>query len=283
MKLDLMYKKIKTELEKIYDKREANNIADMVIENITGMNRIERLIKKEIILNDEQITKAEKYLNELMVHRPIQYVLHEAWFSRIKFFVDENVLIPRPETEELVEWIISDTDKTKQISILDIGTGSGCIAIALKKKLPQTIIHALDISDPAIQIAKRNANENNAEIIFHKTNILDEEEWKSLQQFDIIVSNPPYIKTTEAKEMHKNVLNFEPHLALFTQDDDALIFYRKIAAFANTHLHAGGKLYFEINELYPQEVAGILSEAGFKNTSLKKDMHGKYRMICAWK
>ena len=188
-----------------------------------------------------QTEKIKRLTQELLTHKPIQYVLNEVWFAGIKFYVDENVLIPRPETEELCEWIVvNEKSKVKskkskikpQTSlILDIGTGSGCIAVTLKKKMRDAEISALDVSEKALHVAEKNASSNNTEIQFYCLNILNEDEWKSLPHFDIIVSNPPYVKESEAAAMQKNVLKYEPHTALFVNDDDAFIFYNKIFFF----------------------------------------------------
>jgi release factor glutamine methyltransferase len=236
---------------------------------------------------------------QLLLHTPVQYVLHEAWFAGLKFYVDENVLIPRPETEELVFWIADWTtlgeqseDKTdhktknkqqkkKSLKLLDIGTGSGCIPIALKKKLGDWDVHALEAYAGALQVAKKNAATLQTPITFYAIDILTEADWKPLPTFDIIVSNPPYIRQGEAATMPGNVTRFEPHSALFVPDDDPLLFYKKIADFALLHLYKDGVLFFEINESLGSEVCGILAEKGFVDIVLKKDMQGKERMVRA--
>ncbi len=276
-------------LSEIYDEREAANIADMVIEFVTGLRKIDRVLDKQFLLNEEQNVKLKSCLVDLLKHKPVQYILHEAWFAGMKFYVDENVLIPRPETEELVELIAKEvdsgllTDDSLTFTVLDIGTGSGCIAIALKKKSSiinrQFSISAIDISENALNIAKKNAIENKMEIYFFQTNILDENEWKQFVKFDIIISNPPYIKQSEQVSMGENVLKFEPHLALFVADEDALIFYKKIAAFGLRHLNKNGKLFFEINENLGNEICELLENSGYKNIELKKDMQGKNRFV----
>jgi release factor glutamine methyltransferase len=200
----------------------------------------------------------------------------------LKLYVDENVLIPRPETEELVEWIVSDlTIHNSQFTILDIGTGSGCIAIALKKKLPSSQLSALDISEAALKIAQRNASDHNTQINFFRADILHEEDIENLSRFDVIVSNPPYVKRNEAEDMRTNVFLYEPHVALFVPDEDALLFYRHIARFANSHLNENGCLYVEINELHAEDVADLFRASGFRSIEIKKDMQGKDRMIKA--
>lgn len=275
-------KKLKDKLATIYNNREAENITDMVLENITGYSKSERLIYKTKLLNDDQLKKLNNHINELMLHKPVQYVLHEAWFAGMKFYVDENVLIPRPETEELVEWIVQDfkfSIANLKLTILDIGSGSGCIAIALKKKLPFGNVYALDINDKALEITLKNAVANDAEIELIHADILNVDKQQSFSIFDIIVSNPPYIKQSEANQMAENVLKYEPASALFVPDENALLFYNAIADFALINLNDNGKLYFEINETLGNEVASLLAAKGFSNIILKKDLQGKDRMI----
>jgi len=277
------YKQLMFQLFELNDDREAGNIADRVTEHITGLKRIDRIINKQFLLTTEQEQLLNNYTVQLLDHKPVQYVLHEAWFAGMQFYVDENVLIPRPETEELVEWVIKEvlSFEFTVYSLLDIGTGSGCIPIALKKKLSPVEIHALDVSATAIEIAKKNSALQQTEINFHQLDILNENEWKQLPTFDIIVSNPPYIKQSEEDEMRKNVLQYEPHIALFVPENDALIFYKTIATFGLKHLNKNGKLFFEINEALGNEVCVLLEQYGYNNIELKKDMQGKDRMVKA--
>ena len=277
------YKHLMYQLFELYDDREAGNIADMVTEHITGLKRIDRIINKQFPLTNEQEQLLNIYAAELLQHKPVQYVLHEAWFAGIPFYVDENVLIPRAETEELVEWILKEVSgfQFPVSSLLDIGTGSGCIPVALKKKLSSIEIHALDVSAAALEVAKKNAALQQTEITFHQLDILNKEDWSRLPKFDIIVSNPPYIKQSESEEMHGNVVQHEPHLALFVADEDALLFYKTIAAFAQQHLNSKGKLFFEINEVLSNEVCALLEQYRFKNIELRKDMQRKDRMVKA--
>nr|WP_255551680.1 peptide chain release factor N(5)-glutamine methyltransferase [Aridibaculum aurantiacum] len=264
----------------VCDDREAANIANMVIEHFTGQKKIDRIINKDLPVTTEQQRALETAGQQLARHKPVQYVLNEAWFYGIHFYVNENVLIPRPETEELVEWVVQDMQKQHSaISILDVGTGSGCIPIALKKQLPGATIAAVDVSAEALQVAKQNAASNEADIDFHQLNILDTDEWKQLQVYDAIVSNPPYIKANEQEQMNQNVLAYEPHLALFVPDDNALIFYEAIAEFGKQHLQEKGRLYFEINEQLGEQVVQLLQAKGYKDVVLKKDMQGKDRMV----
>lgn len=265
------------QLSTIYDSREAANIADWVMENLTGFKKIDRLINKEASLNPQQLVLLEEYTGELLLHKPIQYVLHEAWFCGMKLYVDENVLIPRPETEELVEWIIADKPSAR--SILDVGTGSGCIPIALKKKLPKAEVYACDVSKPALELAMKNAREHDTLVNFLQIDFLHKNNWPALPKVDILVSNPPYIPLKDKAAMNRNVVQYEPHLALFVQDNDPLIFYAALAGFALSNLLPGGAIYAEIHEDLGNSVQELFSAKGFAHTELKKDMQGKNRMI----
>lgn len=271
-----------SQLKSLYDEREAANITDWVMEHLTGKKRIDRLLEKELILSSTQLARLDIILQELATHKPIQYVLGEAWFAGMKFFVNEDVLIPRPETEELVEWIYAESRQSTRnhLQLLDIGTGSGCIPISLKKKQPALSIAALDVSKGAIAVAKRNAGSLEAAIHFILVNFLNEAFWDQLPVADIIVSNPPYIKESEQNNMRKNVLGFEPLLALFVPDNDALLFYRKIALFGKTNLTEEGTIFVEINEALGKEVADLFEVNGY-TVELRKDMEGKDRMIKA--
>ncbi len=268
-------------LLKIYTDREAAQISDMVMEHITGFTKTQRLINKELLFTKLQEQQLQIYTEQLMRHKPVQYVLQEAWFAGMKMYVDEHVLIPRPETEELIAAIISELPN-KKYTILDVGTGSGCIAIAIKKKLPAANVYALDINLKALDIAKKNAAENSVDIHFFKTDILHFSAEKTLHEFDVIVSNPPYIKKNEADKMLPNVLLYEPHTALFVPDNDPLLFYRAIADFSLKHLKVNmGKLYFEINETMGKQIAVLLKEKGFSNIIIQKDLQKKDRIVSA--
>ena len=241
--------------------------------------------------NKEQINHI---LQELLTHRPVQYVLNEAWFYGFKFEVNETVLIPRPETEELVDWVLKEVQgkkyevrtedsaylvpRTSYLHILDIGTGSGCIPIALKKNLPAANISAIDVCSEALHTAINNAVMHETEINFQLLDFLDENKWNELGTYDLIISNPPYVKTSEAKTMSEHVLEYEPHKALFVPDEDALLFYRKIADFALTHLNSNGIVYLEINQQLGKETIDLLQQKGFA-VELKKDMSGNERML----
>jgi release factor glutamine methyltransferase len=273
-------KKLNESVLRSYEKREAGKVSDVIMENLTGLSKTERLINKQKELTKQQQQQLEKFTHELLQHKPVQYVLHEAWFFGMKFYVDENVLIPRPETEELVALILEESH-INHPAILDVGCGSGCIAIALKKKLPEAAVFGLDISAEALSISKKNALSNDVDIEFIEADILNLSDNILLPAFDIIISNPPYIKKSEASMMHLNVLNFEPHQALFVPDNDPLIFYKAITAFSLKHLKKTGKIFFEINESLSDEVVALLQSKGFINIEVKKDLYGKERIVSA--
>ncbi|HEU4575904.1 MAG TPA: peptide chain release factor N(5)-glutamine methyltransferase [Chitinophagaceae bacterium] len=273
--------KLRYQLMERYDTAEARNITDWVLEHVTGWSRIDRIINKQLKLSASQEADLEKITGRLMQHEPVQYVLNEAWFCGMKFFVNHNVLIPRPETEELVHWILQDFPPGAQgLKILDIGTGSGCIPITLKTKLKAAELWSCDVSENALQVAKQNAANLQADIRFLLLDFLDQSGWYPLPVFDIIVSNPPYVPESDQQSMQPNVLNFEPHTALFVPDNDSLVFYKAIIDFAVTHLKAGGAVYAEIHENLGAGTSRLFEAAGF-SVQLKKDMQGKDRMIKA--
>jgi release factor glutamine methyltransferase len=263
------------QLATIYDSREAANIADWVLEHLTGWKKSERIIHKQHVMEPGKELLLERYMQELLQHKPVQYVLHETWFCGMKLYVDENVLIPRPETEELVEWIVSEVKEGK---VLDIGTGSGCIAIALKKKLPPLDVTGCDVSEQALAVASKNKQ---ADVTLIQADILDSQSWTSLPSPNVIVSNPPYIPLKDKNLMRDNVLQYEPHIALFVEDNDPLLFYRAIAAFAKKNLLPGGAIYVEIHEDLGSGVQEIFRANGFTRTVIRKDMQGKDRMVKA--
>lgn len=267
-------------LKNIQDDQEIESFFFILTEYLHHMKRVDVALNPDFEISDEEVEKWNTILSELQQEKPIQYITNEAWFYGLRFEVNENTLIPRPETEELVEWIIQSQKskvKSQKLEILDIGTGTGCIPISLKANLPQANVSAIDISEKVLEVAKRNAASNKVEINFIQTNILEVEDLN--QPFDIIVSNPPYVRNLEKQEIKKNVLDFEPHLALFVEDTDALLFYRKIAQLALKNLSPNGLLFFEINQYLGNETVELLENLGFKNIELKKDMYGNDRMI----
>ena len=277
-----------TELKNVYEIAELRNIIELVIERITNMSRAEQVKNKVPYLTCTQLENLDVITERLKKNEPVQYVLGEAWFAGMKFKVNKNVLIPRPETEELVDWVVKESQKSnpesfrdKSQNIIDIGTGSGCIPIALKKKLPQATLSAIDVCGETLFTATENAIELNTDVNFLLLDFLDEEKWKELGQYNIIVSNPPYVKQSEINTMHERVKEFEPHLALFVPDNDPLLFYKKLSDFSMKHLNAGGKLFLEINEAMGEAVSNLFRSAGFVNVEFKKDMQEKDRMVMA--
>jgi len=267
-------------LKNSQDEQEIESFFFILTEYLHNLKRVDVALNPNFELSDAEVEKWNIILADLQQEKPIQYITGEAWFYGLRFEVNENTLIPRPETEELVEWIIESQKskvKSQKLEILDIGTGSGCIPTSLKANLPQANVSAIDVSEKALEVAKRNAISNKVEINFIQTNILEVEDLN--QYFDIIVSNPPYVRNLEKEEIKKNVLDYEPHLALFVEDTDALLFYRKIAQLALKNLAPNGLLFFEINQYLGKETVELLENLGFKNIELKKDMYGNDRMV----
>ena len=280
-----------SELKDIQEDSEIESFFFILTEYLHNLKRIDISLQLDFEVSESDLVRWETIISELKTEKPIQYITGEAWFYGYRFEVDENTLIPRPETEELVEWIIESTKLevgSGKLNILDIGTGSGCIPISLKKEIPNAEVFTIDVSEKAIQTAQKNATDNEAEVHFIHQNILEVGSFKNLPTpnsqlpttFDIIVSNPPYVRNLEKQEIKKNVLEYEPHLALFVEDNDALLFYRKIAELALTGLKPNGKLFFEINQYLGKETVELLENLGFKNIELRKDFVGNDRMIC---
>ena len=273
------------ELSSLYDEKEIESFFYIILEQFHNKKRIDLALNPEMEMDALQLLRWETVLSELKREKPIQYILGETEFYGLRFLVNENTLIPRPETEELVEWIISNSeglrqaqsDKSAKLKLLDIGTGSGCIAISLAKNLQNAEVSAIDVSEKALATANKNAEINEVEVNFILKNILETEDLE--HQFDIMVSNPPYVRNLEKAEIKPNVLEFEPHLALFVDDNDALLFYRKIAELAKKNLSENGRLYFEINQYLGKETVELLENLGFKEVILKKDIYGNDRMI----
>ena len=291
-------------LSSIYDLGEAESFFYLILEEKQQLKRIDLALNPDLTFSNAEIQLWNSILEQLQKEIPIQYLLGKTSFYGLDFEVNENVLIPRPETEELVEWIIQSQkvevrsgklemgsgklgeeqsaklereQQIRKINILDIGTGSGCIAIALAKNLPNAEVFAVDVSEKALATAEKNAIINEVNVTFLKKNILETDDLE--QQFDLIVSNPPYVRELEKKEIKKNVLDNEPHLALFVDDSDALVFYRKIAELAQKNLSPKGQLFFEINQYLGKEMMELLEKMNFQNIELRQDIYGNDRMI----
>ena len=269
------------QLRTVYSDGEASQVVDWVMEHLTGSKKAERMLYKNAAITEKEEYLLHLYTKRLLAHEPVQYVLNESWFCGLKFFVDRNVLIPRPETEELVEWIISNCKfPVDELKILDIGTGSGCIPVALKRRIRKADVWGCDVSEAALSVAKKNAITLGAEVNFLSLDFLDKNTWSQLPVFDIIVSNPPYVPVKDKESMQPNVLNYEPHRALFVPDNDALLFYKAIAEFGKDHLSKKGKIYLEIHEELGEATSKLFQAAGYK-TELKKDMQQKDRLLQA--
>ena len=267
-------------LEKHYPETEVLSFFNLLAEDILDFSRVDIVMEADSVIKEDHLIKLNHALEQLKAHKPLQYIIGETEFYGFPFKLNEHTLIPRPETEELVAWILETIeDHQQKISILDIGTGSGCIAISLAKKLPNATVTAYDISEKALIIATSNALLNNVSVAFKTVDILNTPSLS--QKFDIIVSNPPYVRELEKKEIQKNVLEHEPHTALFVADDNPLLFYDKIAALARHHLTPDGHLFFEINQYLGKETLDLVKNHGFKNVHLKQDMFKADRMIRA--
>lgn len=272
------------ELSALYDEKEIESFFYLILESFHRKKRIDLALEPEMEMDALQLLRWESALAELKKHKPIQYILGETEFYGLPFLVNENVLIPRPETEELVALILAEGKGKRdegRVRILDVGTGSGCIPIALKKNLPEAEVDAIDVSEKALATAMKNAELNQVSVHFSLQDILATEDLES--SFDIIVSNPPYVRYLEKIEIQPNVLQYEPHLALFVADNDALLFYRKITALAQKHLTPKGKLYFEINQYLGKETVALVESFGFTEVRLHQDIYGNDRMISAVK
>jgi release factor glutamine methyltransferase len=272
------------ELSEIYQPQESAVFLDILFEELLGLSRPARILNPGKRVTESEILKIHFAVGELKKQRPIQYILKKTEFYGLPFFVDESVLIPRPETEELVEWIILEATGVKpSLSILDIGTGSGCIAVSIKVNLTFSDVWAMDISKEALAVAKKNAISNHTGIHFLHHDISSDSSPKNIPRFNLIVSNPPYVRNSEKLRMQKNVLNYEPALALFVSDEDPLKFYRAISAFSMNHLKPGGFLFLEINEAFAGGTTDLLESAGFSGIIIKQDINGRDRMIKAVK
>ncbi len=265
------------QLQPFYPQEEIRNFVWIILEHLLNFSRTDLLLKADYFLSESEQRYCEGALQKLKQHVPIQHIIGYTEFYGLRFNVNKHVLIPRPETEELVQWIIRE-NKLANPSILDVGTGSGCIPVILKKHIPQASVSAWDISAQALAVAKSNAQINHVEVNFELQDALQPDIELEIK-YDIIVSNPPYIRALEKEFMQDNVLKYEPHLALFVQDNDPLLFYRAISALAARALNSNGVLYFEINEALGKETCDLMRQAGFKEVELRKDIFGKDRMV----
>lgn len=275
------------ELDDIHGKEEVDSFFYILTDEFLGMPRLALSLQPNFAITKEEEQPLFEALSKLKREEPIQYILGKTEFYGLSFKLNEHTLIPRPETEELVSWVISKhATSNKQLNILDIGTGSGCIAIALSKNISNAKVFALDVSAEALNVAKENAIMNGVEVKFLQSDILNRSNWNldpkfrdENLSFDIIVSNPPYVRNLEKAGMKNNVLNFEPELALFVEDHDPMIFYRTIGEFATKYLKNEGQLFFEINQYLGNEMVQLLEDFNFEHVELKKDIFGKDRMI----
>ncbi len=278
MTISEIQKQFREKLSVIYDEREAQAITRIVFDKIFKAETYRQSLDRFRIPTSEQGKEIKVILSRLLTYEPVQYVLGEADFYGLKFKVNRCVLIPRPETEELVAWIVSEFKfRGSDLKILDIGTGSGCISISLATRFTEALIEACDVSNNALKVAEENNAVNHTKVNFFSMDILRER--LPEDAYDLIISNPPYISVNETLNLGKNVLLYEPHLALFPESTDDLIFYRKISEQAISALKFGGKLFFEVSYLKGEDVMNILKEQGFRNTELKKDLSGKDRMV----
>lgn len=268
---------VRTELLEFYPAHELNSMLYIMLDNFFNVTKKDMVMGLEKRLSESELLKIIYAVKDLKKHKPLAYILGEWEFYGLPFIVNEHTLIPRPETEELVQLIIGENESLNP-SILDVGTGSGCIAISLKKNIPNSHVFAYDVSKETLAVAEQNAIKNNVEVSFKEVDILTNDEDLTLK-LDVIVSNPPYIPVKDKDSMDKNVLEYEPHLALFVENEQPLLFYTAIAEFAKKHLTNRGKLYFEIHESLGNEVKNMLETKGFSNIEIVKDMNGKNRMV----
>ena len=295
MKLYEAERWIKEALKEIYDDAEAGNIASLAMEHLTSYSRTDRVTKKDTTITEEQTALLQQYIRRLKDHEPIQYIMNRTWFYGMELYVDRDVLIPRPETEELVDWVIKDiqesgldvfnrqpaeADVTRSLKILDVGTGSGCIALALKRTMPLAEVWGCDISDRALNVARRNGSELDVRVDFQSVDFLNPAQQKHLPSVDILVSNPPYVPQKDKNDMRPNVLQFEPHTALFVDDDDPLVFYKALLRFCRNRLYQRGHIYMEIHENLGNAIKDLFEKEGYE-VVVRKDMQGKDRLVRA--
>jgi len=268
-----------------YQPKEILSMIYMLFEEYLQMKKTDILLYPDRVISGSQLNNISRAIDDLKDYKPLQYIIGKANFFGMDFFVSPDVLIPRPETEELVQWVIDDNesfnsgDEARELNVLDIGSSSGCISISLKKNIHSSKVSGIDINDAALSIARRNNELNNTDVDFFHFDIFNEKAWDQFPKYDIIVSNPPYIRESERQQMSRNVLDYEPSQALFVSDDDPLIFYNTIIKFSQSHLKPSGKIYFEINEAFGEKMIRLLEDNGFLGIVLKKDVNGRDRMI----
>ena len=271
---------LKASLQPLYDEGEAIAIAHAMLEHITGESKLQRLVNKDTEFSAEQETMYNTVTEQLKNAVPLQYIMGKTWFMGREFMVNNSVLIPRPETEELVEWIVKDNKGTKPV-IIDIGCGSGCIALSLKLDLPESTVTACDVSSGALLVARMNASKLNATVEVIHVDFTNPEQADTLGKFDIIASNPPYIPYTQKETLHANVVEHEPHVALFVPGDEPLLFYKIIADFGKTHLNDNGLVYCELDRDYAVQTKELFEAKGYTDVEIRKDLHGNTRMLKA--
>ena len=269
-------------LNEIYGDGEATVMTKMVFESIANLSRKDLVTKANLEIENTTLKKLLDALTRLKQHEPIQYIIGKAWFYNLSFTVNEAVLIPRPETEELVLEAINFLKKHNSKNVLDIGTGSGCIPISIKKNVLQANVTSLDVSDVALTLAKKNAVDNGVEINFLNIDFLKEKNYDALPKFDVIISNPPYIPENEKNTLAKNVTLYEPHIALFVPQHEPLLFYKKILLFAGEHLEQNGRIFLEVHEDFAIETANLFKEKYYE-VIIKKDMQGKERILIIYR
>ena len=277
MSVSTIVQLFRQELSSMYPKGEVESFIALAFEDVLEYSRVEVIMNTHEVIPFQYIERFFGILESLRKFQPIQYILGKTVFYGLPIQVNSHVLIPRPETEELVHWILKDK-WDEGITVLDLGTGSGCIALALKDHLKKAVVHGADISIEALNVAKRNAVENGLPVDFFQFDIISQESL-GFMKYDIMVSNPPYVRMSEKEWMQKNVLNHEPHPAIFVDEEEPLIFYRKIVDLAQGHLKKRGKIFFEINEAYGPDVVQLLEDRGYEEVTLKKDYNGKDRMV----
>lgn len=274
-----------SQLEKTYESDEANALIMILLKHYFSIDRVKIALEPELRLSESEMLTLHFAVKELLKNRPIQYVIGETEFCGMRFLVNENVLIPRPETEEMVQ-LLAVGNRPSTVKILDVGTGSGCIAISLAKLIPNSDVTAVDVSEKALEVARKNAEANGVNVHFVLDDILNphvKTHGRASQQFDIIVSNPPYVCESEKSEMRANVLEHEPFSALFVPDSDPLVFYRKILEFAQKTLKPDGTIWFEINERFGKETAELCHRMGFENVEIIKDFRERERILKVFK